>query len=95
MKTTEFKTIKDFVDFVHKNIANEKIQELVIIIDYYNGSLGGCGCNRNQRVKALIDIFNDKILNLNTDVTQEIKRLTDSDTLIFYKDNTQEILKQF
>jgi hypothetical protein len=95
MKTTEFKTIKEFVDFVHKNIANEKLHDLVVIIDYYNGSLGGCGCSRNQRVKASIDIYNDKVLNLNTDTAQEIKRLTDSDILVFYKDNTQEILKQF
>ena len=95
MKTIEFKTIKDFVDFLSKNIANAKLSDLVLIIDYYNGSLGGCGCNRNKRVQALIDIFNYKILNLNSDSAQEIKTLTSSDVLIFYKDNTQEILKQF
>jgi hypothetical protein len=95
MKTTEFKTIKDFVDFLSKNIANPKLSDLISIIDYYNGSLGGCSCNRNKRVQTLIDIFNYKILNLNSDSSQEIKTLTTSDILIFYKDNTQEILKQF
>lgn len=95
MKTIEFKTIKDFVDFLSKNIANTKLSDLVLIIDYYNGSLGGCSCSRNKRVQALIDIFDYKILNLNSDSVQEIKTLTTSDILIFYKDNTQEILKQF
>ena len=95
MKTIEFKTIKDFVDFLSKNIANPKLSDLVSIIDYYNGSLGGCGCNRNKRVQSLIDIFDYKILNLNSDSVQEIKTLTTSDILVFYKDNTQEILKQF
>jgi hypothetical protein len=84
MKTIEFKTIKDFVDFLSKNIANTKLSDLVLIIDYYNGSLGGCACNRNKRVQSLIDIFDYKILNLNSDSVQEIKTLTTSDILIFY-----------
>ena len=95
MKTIEFKTIKDFVDFLSKNIANTKLSDLALIIDNYNVSLGGCSCNRNKRVQSLIDIFDYKILNLNSDSVQEIKTLTTSDILIFYKDNTQEILKQF
>jgi len=95
MKTTEFKTIKDFFDFLNQNIANEKLKDLILIIDYYYSSLGGCGCSKNQRAKALMDIFNYKILNLNENTVQEIKTLTSSDILIFYKNNTEEILKQF
>ena len=95
MKTIEFKIIKDFVDFLNKNIANEKIKDLIPIIDYYNGSLGGCGCSRGRREQALRDVFNSKILNLNIETIQELKLLTDSDIIIFYKNETDEILKQF
>jgi hypothetical protein len=94
MKIIEFKTIKDFVDFINKNISNEKLIDLAAIIDYYNGSLGGCGCSRGKREQALNDIFNDKILNINEETVKEIKLLTDSNILIFYKNNN-EILKQF
>jgi hypothetical protein len=94
MKTTEFKTIKDFVDFINKNIGNEKLQDLMVIIDYYNASLGGCGCSRGKRQQVLNDIFNCKILNINEEAIQEIKLLTDSNIVIFYK-NDNGILKQF
>lgn len=95
MNTTEFKTIKDFVDFLNKNIANEKLKELMLIIDYYNGSLGGCGCNRGRRVQALNDIFDVRILNLSIEAIQEMKTLTNSDIIIFYKNETDQILRQF
>lgn len=95
MITTEFKTIKDFVDFLHKNISNEKLKDLMLIIDYYSGSLGGCECNRGKRQQALKDIFNAKILNIKEETAQEIKLLTSSDVLIFYKNDSNEILKEF
>lgn len=93
MKKIEF-IVQTFVDFLHKNISNEKFKDLVVLIDYYNAAQGGCSCNRNKRVKAMNDIFNDKISNLDPLVVEEIKKITNSSEIIFYNE-LGIIFKQF
>ena len=93
MKKTEF-IVQTFADFLNKNIANEKFKGLAVIIDYFNGAQGGCGCNRGKRIQAMNDIFNNKILNLDTATAEEIKNITNSTEIIFYND-LGIIIKQF
>lgn len=93
MKRTEF-VVQTFVDFLKTNISNQKLRDLIVIIDYFNGAQGGCSCNRERRIKAMNDIFNNKILNLDTSAIEEIKKNTNSTEIIFYNE-LGIILKQF
>lgn len=93
MKKTEF-IVQTFVDFLNKNISNEKLKDLVVLIDYFNGAQGGCSCSRGKRIQAMNDIFNNKISNLDPLVAEEIKKITDSSEIIFYND-LGIIFKQF
>jgi len=95
MKIVEFKSVENFISFLKTNIANEKIKELIPIIDHYHGISQGCGCKRNERINIFKSYYENKILNLSCDIVKEIKSIFPADTIIFYKYESEEVLKQF
>lgn len=95
MKTVEFKNAENFVSFLKTNIANAKIRELIPIIDHFNGINQGCGCKRNERISIFKSYYENKIINIQIDVINEIKSVLGADILIFNKNDSSEILKQF
>lgn len=95
MNTVEFKNAEDFVSFLKVNIANEKIRELIPIIDYFNGINQGCACKRNDRINIFNSYYENKILNVQEYTIKEIKSILTANAIIFYKNTSKEILKQF
>lgn len=95
MKVVEFKNTEDFISFLRANIANEKIKELIPIIDHFNGINQGCGCKRNERANIFNSYYENKIINIQIEIANEIKSIVNGDKLIFYKNNQNEILKEF
>lgn len=95
MNIVEFKNAEDFVSFLKVNIANEKIRELIPIIDHFNGINQGCGCKKNDRINIFNSYYENKILNVQEYIIKEIKSILIADTIIFYKNTSKEILKQF
>jgi len=93
MNKTEF-TANSFTEFLRSNISNENLRDLVQIIDYFNASQGGCSCSRGRRTQAFYDIYNNKIININISVVEEIKKITNSSEIIF-KNEANAIIKQF
>lgn len=95
MKKIEFKTVEDFISFLKNNIANENIKDLIPIIDHFNGINQGCGCKRNERANIFKSYYENKILNLSETIKKEIKDIFKVEYVVFYKDRSEEILKEF
>lgn len=79
--------LKTFVEVIRNKIpSNNNFQIFNETVNYYDMSLGGCGCSRKTREKYADDKFVEKINNLNPNILTEIKavfELSGEDTLIF------------
>jgi hypothetical protein len=95
MKIVEFKSVENFISFLRNNIANEKIKDLIVIIDHFNGVNQGCGCKRNERVNIFKNYYENKIINIEQNCIEEIKTILQASEIVFYKYESEEVLKKF
>jgi len=95
MKKIEFKIADDFISFLRTNIANPQIKSLIPMIDHFVGINAGCNCQKANRIKIFKEYYESKINAITINEINEIKNISQVEKIIFYKDGTEEILKEF
>jgi hypothetical protein len=89
--------LESFVEFLKKNNFNshQRLNKFSEVVKFFDNSLGGCGCNKNTRVKFANDFYFNFIKESTDHIDGVIfKELSFSKQIVFV-DKNNTIIKQF
>jgi len=89
-----FESIGDFALFIKKSsgLESNAFNYFNQITAAHENSLGGCGCNRKNRLEQAVQVYKKIIVESTEPYIQELKKYLQVEKIIF-KHQTQEFAK--
>ena len=81
--------LQDFCALIGGNQDNENFHYWLDLMNIYSSTMGGCGCNKNQRIENANVYFKSKMTNAAQIKLEQLKAFVRVEKLIFIDNQGQ------
>jgi hypothetical protein len=93
MKDKTF-NLQDFCSLISRNKDDDNFHYWLDLINIYSSTMGGCSCNRNQRLENANVYYKSKMINAAQIKLEQLKTFVNVEKLIF-TDNQGQTFFEF